>query len=273
MGKKISVIFIIISCFAIILLSYISWNIKLDNIEKDATKVIPISTKQSGVNSSPRQDNHTNTFSITKEELKNALAKSDSDVQNLFEERYQNGKNIKMLILGSQAMDQGGKGYAKLLEESLLDTYGDFIDVSSKSFETSSADFIGKHLKDIKWSQKYDIVLFEPFILNDNGLVSIEDEFTYIDQVVAKVQSSVKDAVVVLQPSYPLYGTTYYDANVSSLEAFAEEKNLPYINHWRKWPSSSDEKLKDYLTDDSEQPNEKGAQLWGKTLSKYFTNQ
>lgn len=270
MSKKVSAIFIIVSCFAIILLSYISWDIKLDNIKKDATKVVPISKN---VNSSPRQDDNPEKLSMTQQDLKNAISKSESDVQNLFEKRFQNGQSLKMLILGSQAMDQGGNGYAKLLEDSLRETYGDFIDVSSKSFNTSSAEFIEQHLNDIKWSQKYDLILFEPFILNDNGLVSIEDEFTYIDQVVAKAQSAVKDSVVVLQPSYPIYGTTFYDANVTSLKAFAKERNLPYINHWRKWPSSSDVKLKDYLTEDSEQPNEKGAQLWGNTLSEYFTNQ
>lgn len=273
MKKKIGVLFIIIACFAIILFSYISWNIKLDNIEKKATKVVPISTDSSGSKGkNSGQSNNITTSSLSEADLKNALKNSNTDVQNLFEKRYKDGQNVKMLILGSQTMVQGGGGYAKLLEDSLQETYGDFINVSAQSYDTTSAEFIAKHLNDIQWSKKYDLVLLEPFILNDNGLVSTEDEFSYIDQIVSKMQDNVKDAVIVLQPSFPIYGTSYYETNVAALKSYAKENSLPYINHWTEWPSSSDELLKDYITADNEQPNKAGTNLWAKALSKYFTN-
>lgn len=273
MNKKIGVPFIITACFAIILFSYISWNIKLDNIEKDATKVIPISTDSSGSeDKSSEQNNNTNSSSLSEEDLKKALKNSSTSVQNLFEKRYKDGQTVKMLILGSQAMDQGGEGYAKLLKDSLQETYGDFVNVSAQSFNTTSAEFIDTQMKDVKWSTKYDIVLLEPFILNDNGLVSTEDEFSYIGQIVTTIQDEVKDAVVVLQPSFPIYGASYYETNVAALKSYAKENSLPYINHWTEWPSSSDESLKDYIIADKEQPNKAGTNLWAKALSKYFTN-
>lgn len=266
MKKKIGVIFIIVASIFIIIISYISWHIKLEDIKKNATKVVPISTSGSNniVEKSP--------MSLKINDLKNYSENSDSSIKKLFKDRLQNSQQVQMLILGSTAMDQGGEGYASLLEKSFQETYGEFITITSQSFDSTSADFISKHLNEVKWDKPYDLVLLEPFILNDNGLVPTEEEFQYIEQIKEKVRGQIKDAVVVLQPSFPIFGTSYYETNVASLKSFAKEHSFPYVNHWEEWPSSSDTDLKSYLTGDNEQPNERGTKLWAQSLSKYFTN-
>lgn len=247
MKKKFDVMFTIIACFAIMLFSYISWTTKLDDIKKEATKVAPISTAKAD-NKGDESSDPNSQKSLTEVTLKKAIANSDAAVQGLFEKRFGDDQKVKMLIVGSEAMNAGGDGYAKRLEASLQETYGEFIKVTSNSFDTTSAAFIANHLDDIKWEENYDLVLLEPFILNDNGLVSIEDELTYIDQIIVKVQAAVKDAVVVIQPSYPIFNTTYYGANVAKLQTYAKDYSLPYISHWDKWPSTSDLSLNSYLT-------------------------
>lgn len=266
MKKKISAIFIIVASIAIVIISYISWHVKLEDIKKNATKVVPISA--SGSNNLVEKSSMNLNFT----DLKNYSKNSDSSVQKLLKNRLKNGQQVQMLILGSTAMEEGGEGYAALLEKSFKETYGEFITITSQPFDSTSADFISKHLNKVNWSKPYDLVLLEPFILNDNGLVPTEEEFEYIDQIKEKVRGQVKDAVVVLQPSFPIFRTSYYETNVASLKSFAKEHSFPYVNHWEEWPSSSDTNLKSYLTGDNEQPNERGTKLWAQSLSKYFTN-
>lgn len=68
--------------------------------------------------------------------------------------------------------------------------------------------------------------------------------------------------------THPIYGATYYPRDVEKLKKYAEEKEIPYLDHWKAWPS--EELLKNYLVDTQDTPNKKGHTLWARYLEDYF---
>jgi lysophospholipase L1-like esterase len=269
MKKKIGVFFIVVASLVLIIFSYMSWSAKINNTKENATKNATVVESAAGDATSDGKKEVTVTDTV----LDSALANSSADVQKLFQKRYDDDKKVNMLILGSKAMNDGGEGYAALLKKQLQATYGDFVIVTAKSFDTTSYDFVANHLNDVEWSTKYDLILLEPFTFKDSGVILPADEFQNIDEIVAKAQKAVKDAVVVIQPPFPAYGAHEYKTNISALKSYAKSKGLTYFDHWSKWPGTNDKVLKNYLTADNKHPNEQGAKLWAGALSDYFTAQ
>ena len=115
----------------------------------------------------------------------------------------------------------------------------------------------------------YDVVLFEPFTLNNNGLVTIEDEHVHINAFREQLATHVEDAVVVLHPPQPVHRATYYPTQVSSLASFAATENIPYIDHWADWPDTESDELPQFLTEEGA-PNSEGAEIWANALISYF---
>ena len=50
-----------------------------------------------------------------------------------------------------------------------------------------------------------------------------------------------------IQPPHPLYQATYYPVQVEALAQYAEDNDIPYLNHWEAWPDQDSKEIKDYL--------------------------
>ncbi|MBB2482273.1 SGNH/GDSL hydrolase family protein [Bacillus sp. APMAM] len=110
-----------------------------------------------------------------------------------------------------------------------------------------------------------DLILFEPFILNDNSYGSVTETHQNILTFIKEVQKKKKDTVVILQPSNPIANGVFYPDQVKNLQEFAKSNDIPYINHWPSWTDP----VSQYL-DKNSNPNEKGSQIWYEFLKKYF---
>lgn len=110
-------------------------------------------------------------------------------------------------------MDAGDPGYAKLLENALLENYGDSIKVNIQGFDSTSLEFLEN--TPVDFNAGYDVILFEPFTLKNNGEVSIEDEHAHIEEFSAKLKENVEDAMIILNPANPIYSATYYPSQIS----------------------------------------------------------
>ena len=115
-----------------------------------------------------------------------------------------------------------------------------------------------------------DLVLFEPFTLKDNGVVAIDDSLENTSAVIAKIKESLPDTSDPAPPPHPLYHATYYPKQVEALQQFAEDNDIPYLNHWEAWPDQNSEEIKEYISEDSSQPSVKGHQVWADYLIDYF---
>ena len=124
--------------------------------------------------------------------------------------------------------------------------------------------------KDIM-KEKPDVLLFEPFLLNDNGVVGITNTLDNLDVIMSHITEADKDLVTILQPSQPIYNATNYPKEAEALGEFAKTNGYEYVNHWSAWPDYKSEKILDYLVEKQRVPTAKGNKAWSSYLEEYFT--
>ncbi|WP_016766511.1 SGNH/GDSL hydrolase family protein [Priestia megaterium] len=182
------------------------------------------------------------------------------------------GKPMKLLIVGSQATSTDSKAWPETLKETLNNTYGSLIETSILEYkDETTLDFVrNQDYKDII-KEKPDVLLFEPFLLNDNGVVGITNTLDNLDVIMSHITEADKDLVTILQPSQPIYNATNYPKEAEALGEFAKKNGYEYVNHWSTWPDYKSEKILGYLVEKQRIPTAKGNKAWASYLEEYFT--
>ncbi len=195
-------------------------------------------------------------------------------IQTKIQKAQQTKTPLKLVIVGSAPQEEVKATWAELLKEKIEDTYGSsLIKVDVREYkDMTTLQFIkSDKYKEIAEASP-DVLLFEPFLLNDNGVVGIENTLDNIDIILTYLKRQNEQLVTILQPSAPVYKANNYPSDAKALEEFAKENDYEYINHWKAWPDYQSEKISAYLTQEPGQPNDKGEQLWAQHLEQYFTN-
>ncbi len=183
-------------------------------------------------------------------------------------------KPIKLIIVGSAPKEKVDKTWGALLKESLQSTYGEDL-ITTEVYEYTDMTTL-EFVKDEAYKQisneKPDILLFEPFLLNDNGVVGINNTLENITVIMSRLKEKNSELVTILQPSAPVYKAENYPNDVKALEKFSKENGYEYLNHWNVWPDYRSKDILTFLGETSGQPNDKGEQLWAQYLEGYFIN-
>ena len=184
----------------------------------------------------------------------------------------EDGRPFTILLAGSISLGVDDGGWSQQLKRSLEEAYGDTIQVKVKSYELTSAEFLSEEKLEELVSLQPDLTLLEPFTLMDNGLVMISNSHQNIEAIRSGLSEANPDSVMLLQPPNPLYNANYYPVQVDALKQFAEEEEIPYLDHWTAWPDPESKEIEDYLVeqDGTTLPNEKGHQVWYEYLLDYF---
>ncbi|KRG15767.1 hypothetical protein ACA30_04055 [Virgibacillus soli] len=185
--------------------------------------------------------------------------------QTDLQEAIENGESYPIALVGSLALG-GDDGWAAMLKKALEEGYGeDVVDVKLFEYDSTSTEFIDEEQYEdvVDFSPK--LVLFEPFILEDNGIVDVDENHANIDRFLKELP----DAVVLLQPARPVPDSSIYPMQVEDLERYAQAHEMPYLNHWENWP----EDASDYVVSGESAPNEKGHEVWFEYLQEYFIAQ
>jgi predicted MPP superfamily phosphohydrolase len=194
-----------------------------------------------------------------------------SEARQQFLQAQRNQKPFHILFVGSMALGTNEQGWAKNASAKIIEAFGsDNIEVSILTYDETTTEFVeGNKQQELK----ADLILFEPFLLNDNdGQIGIQDSLANLSKVIQDVKQVNPKTTFILQPSYPLYGATFYPQQVKTLKNYAEEHKIAYLDHWTAWPNSSDLGLKDYLLEGQSGPNEKGIEVWEKAVEDYFVS-
>ncbi len=268
--KALYFLIVLFTCFIILITSYIQWRVKLssfNNIQTTSVKTEERSSNEGEKVPEKLKSEITDTTNISDLLLK--TANQDQVVQDLFKKRFDSGEKVNFLIVGSTYMNSGSPGYGDQLSLALTETYGNHIQVEVKALEGSSSTLVDDLKNIFNPSTHYDIVLLEPFTLNNNGVVTPEDQHKHIVLIQKKIQSFVPDSVLVLHPAQPLPNGVFYPKEVQVLREFAQSKNIPYINHWGQWVDANSA-VKNGLVDDNSEPTTEGAKVWSNALINYF---
>lgn len=258
--KRILVLVVAVATAVILILGNISWSSKT-NIDPNKAKA-PETEKSSEEKNLVEEQRMTALLSFAANWPDEAVVK--------FEEALRNGKEFKILFLGSTALGEGDGSWPELVKQGLVDTYGDVFSFATLSYDVTSTTFVEEGLEEEVVAEGADLILFEPLTLKDNGKVVIETSWENTETVMDAVKAAKEDTVFILQPPHPLYNASWYMTQVESLEGFANGSNIPYLNHWEAWPETSDRELNDYLLEDRSAPNEEGHKLWAEYLLDYF---
>ncbi|WP_052659397.1 SGNH/GDSL hydrolase family protein [Bacillus alveayuensis] len=262
MVKKIVTIFMIINSIILIVIGHIYWKEKIHQSVEQALS-------QNGSTAMQKEGKQ-------QEEWKRQLLEYASNlpeaVQQKIETAVSSKQPVQFVIFGSEATSADPTGWPNLLKQSLDDTYGaDIFSITIKEYKdmTTTEAIEEKIIEDVI-ALKPDVILFEPFILNNNGALPIEQTLEDITKMLTELQSSLSDVVVMLQPAHPIYRAIYYPREVEQLKQYAEENGYIYLDHWVGWPDYKSDEIKKYVTEDNNTPTEEGHRLWADFLKNYF---
>ena len=190
-----------------------------------------------------------------------------------FKQSLHEDKPFTILFAGSPAMGSETKGTFPLVKEKLLKTFGqEHIHVELKTFNSTSTQLLYQKKQVEIAAVNADLIIFEPFILMNNGEVLIKDTLENTTKIIEAIQANKPETAFVLQPAYPLYQAKIYPRQVAELKKYAQDHELPYLDHWSSWPDSNTAELKDYFQPDLSTPNEKGDQVWSEYIVQFLTN-
>ncbi|OLS41109.1 SGNH/GDSL hydrolase family protein [Bacillus sp. MRMR6] len=172
-----------------------------------------------------------------------------------------------ILFAGSTAL---GEPAQNLITASLAEAYGEHVTTSVHTYDVTSADFVAnQHVLEVA-AQNAQLIIFEPFLLKDNGEIAIEDTLANITTIMETIKNLKPDTTFILQPSYPIYKAKIYPLQVEALKAYTAENQIAYLDHWAAWPDYNSEDLIHYLEADQSAPNEIGYEVWGQSIVDYL---
>jgi hypothetical protein len=251
-----------IGCVTVLIFGHSYWNQRIatasNNAVKSTNKISP-ATEATTLN----YDSNSELLDLTKNWPANSVKK--------FKETIKKNKEFKILFVGSPALGSDKEGFYPTVKEKLVETYGEkHLQVDIKTFDSTSTQFEKSDDVEELVSEKADIVIIEPFILLNNGLVLIEDTLKDITKIMDDIKTENPDTSFIIQPSYPLYKAKIYPSQVKDLKAYAKENEIPYLDHWSAWPNYKTKEITEYLQPDQSAPNEKGYQLWSESIIQYL---
>jgi hypothetical protein len=249
-----------IACIAILFYGHSYWN------QRIAT------ASNSTPSTSDKQPSEVN---IQTNENSSELLKLTRNWPNRSVERFQQTldekKVFKILFVGSPAMGSETSGAFPLVKEQLMKAFGqDHIQVTIKTYNSTSTQFIHNNAQAEIASEKADLIVFEPFIWLNNGEVLMEDSLKDATTFMDDIQTKNPETAFILQPAFPIYKAKIYPTQVEELKKFAEKNKITYIDHWSAWPNPDTNELKAYLLPDQSAPSDKGNQLWSEYLAQFL---
>jgi hypothetical protein len=204
-----------------------------------------------------------------KENLDALTANWPVNARKSFKDALKEERAFKLALVGSPALGAGENGWGEQVKEEMMEQFGTALDVTIFESDSTSADFNESDVYKDAVAFQPDLVLFEPFTLTDNQIgIPYERNHESILSFHDDLKSANSEAVMILQPPYPIVGAVYYPQQVGKLKEFAEENGFTYLDHWETWPS--EEELEAYLIPTQEAPNEKGHALWADYMIDYF---
>jgi len=253
--------FVAVACLAFILVSHLYWENKVAEAVKEA-RIETGTTAKSGQ---------------TGESVNPIVARAKrlpADAQAAIKRAVEENRPIRLVIAGSESTPEKG-GWPDLLKQALDEAYGEgAFQITVHEYEgLTTADADRQRIAADWANDKPDLVLFEPFLLNDNGIIVIDDTLDHIESIIGQLKSAAPDAVVILQPPNPIYNATYYPKQVEELKAFAKENRYAYFDHWSAWPDYKSKEIDQYVDPESDLPTAEGAKRWAEALAEYFIAQ
>lgn len=249
-------VLLLASCASFIIAGQLYWQEKIDDTVKQAMAEAP---KQEAIVENESK-------------LMKYADQLPAEVQKKIENAIHTNRPVRLVIAGSKAISSSANSWPALLKNELESTYGKQVfEVVVKEYgDMTTKEALDENIDKEIIDAKPDILLWEPFLLNNNGVIEIGDALQQIDAIIQNIRSALPDVTMMLQPPHPIYNARYYPSQVEQLQSFAKEKGYIYLDHWKAWPDYKSEEINDVVNENTDLPNEQGHQLWADFLIDYF---
>ncbi len=270
--KKFLLVILAIMTISTVIGGKYHWNQKVSAIQGKVDE-----TKEGSNESSVEKSNSNENQKVEREREKDRLIKLDKvnflpkELQPVFQEAIEERRPVHLLITGSSSTSQEEGAWPDLLERQLVETIGNsLIQVTIKEIDgKTSQEVVKENIYKNMVKMKPDILLLEPFLLYDNGEIKMSERLKNISKIITNFKKANPDMIILLQPSNPIYGATYYPNEENDLERYAKQNNYIYLDHWKGWPDYNKKEIEELLTEENV-PNEKGNETWAEYLKEYF---
>jgi hypothetical protein len=183
-----------------------------------------------------------------------------------FKQALAEQKPFKILFVGSTAME-----WEKNVTQNISESFGsDKVITAIHTYDLTTEEIIRENKQLELAAEQAQLIVIEPFLLNDNGHLKIDVTLANITKMMEDIKAGNPDTTFILQPSYPIYLPKYYSVQTEALKEYAAVNNLTYLDHWTAWPATDHPDIQNYLNEDQSAPNELGYQAWAQYLSAYF---
>lgn len=191
------------------------------------------------------------------------------EVQTKIKQAIETKTTLQLVIAGDEAVT----GWPDILAKNLEDTYGPGVfQVTVKSYpQKTTKDWMAEKLFEDVADSKPDILLYEPSLLVDAGVLGKQQSMNNIIFILDEIKNLAPGISVMVQPPNPLHQARYYPNTVQLLKDSMQKNGITYLDHWESWPDPNGDDILDYLEQSDGWANAKGQQVWAQYLIDYFT--
>ncbi|WP_332628573.1 hypothetical protein [Halalkalibacter flavus] len=237
---------IILTTIIIIFLGYIHYEDKLATITADTEDI---------------------KLQLPSEAIQEEVVESQYELGGLLEEvakQNEEEEEFLLMVIGSSAVSstEENSSMPQLLLpqfKTLLPSQNVALTVIDVKEATSSEVLADNYIEKVIKNNP-DLLVIEPFLLNDYDQLSIEDSLENLETVMSELTEELSDTLIVLSPPHPLEDDKYLRFT-NKMKAFAIEQKYLYADHWEAWPAKA-----------NELPKEKWHSIWTDYLMDFFVN-
>ncbi|MGM7702996.1 SGNH/GDSL hydrolase family protein [Pseudalkalibacillus sp. Hm43] len=270
--KKLLYIFVVVLSISAVIFGHLHWQSKLaSKVEAAKDNVIDSDRGTERDKEKAPAQKETNTATDSTQTIEQLTSNLPSSLQERIMSAKENNEKVKFAIIGSGELTTDN-GWTGQFVNGMKQAYGEeLFDIVAIGFGDTSSTEIHSSEKYIKISQSQpDIALIEPFILNDNKGINIDDSMDSIKIMERRLKDENPEVSIFLQPPHPIYQPGHYMTQINSVKELADETEMIYLNHWDAWPDVQDEEINNFVNGVSG-PKEEGNTLWAEYLINYFT--
>jgi hypothetical protein len=262
--KRSLVVFVIFSCIVSVVGGHFYYNNKLEQTASAARLEMepkPKTEKKEVKNKKADEQK------IAAAHFKNAPA----GLAELYQQKQAADESLVITLVGSESTSDEEGTWAKRFANQMSETYGNDVEVQIVSFgDTTSWEVPDQAEYSELMNRKTDVVLIEPFLLNDNGEIRVEDTLIILNLMIADLKEANPEVVILLQPSNPISKPKYYADQIAGVKEYAEKNGIPFLDYWESWPSVNSTDIFKYYDQNTYLPNEEGHKLWADYMYNVF---
>lgn len=264
---RILALFIGACCLAVIVYGNVHWNKKIEDVSTDG---VLSTSPEEVVKDEKIVSNEEGKISTDITRITSGLP---AEVAGFIQKSAKENETLELVIMGSEANTMGDNPWTDIFSKEMEKAYEGLFHVSVYAIpEVTTIDMVNEGLHMEILEKAPDIIILEPFILNDNGLVAIEQSLENVQSIIEDIRGDNPDTFFFIQAPHPLYNAVNYPLAVEQLKQLSDSEGHAFIDHWTSWPNYQSEEIKPYLLDGSDAPTELGHKVWAEHILNIFIN-